>query len=366
GRMAALMALLGLSYFRAKDCRLRPSREPLLNAIIAGLLLEARIPTGAIVDAGAADGRTACYFAAIAPDRLVHAVDPSYRNVLWIERKYGTRYQNLLPFHGGLGDQPAANQSERKSMVTANQNFTIFRLDDLFEGPWKGQTMALGHFDVERWEERVLRGALRVIKRDAPLLTTEVEVQRRPQATASLLHLLDDLGYDSFLIEEITGMSADLRNLLHVPRSRMQAFQGSNILDVAVASRSLFAVVPDNINEFAYPCCRSGGACCPDAYHCCSHALVSQWLNSVIRSGGADLQWYSRTSWYDQHQHTFRSELFDAQEEERRRNISTAGMSFNTPIAVRNFEKRAQSAGHLVRQGKRRRTRRRAHVTAQA
>ena len=327
-------------YFRAKDCRAKPGNEPILNSIIAGLMTENKMPHGSIVDAGAADGRFACYYAAIAPDRVIHAVDPSYRNVQWMQRQYARRHPNLHPFHAGLGDEPSANLTTRRTMSTANQNFTIHRLDDLFDGPWKGDVLALGHFDVEGWESQVIRGAVRVIERDAPILTTEAEVQRKPDAAQSLIRHLDALQYDSFLVEEITGMQADLRNLLHIPRSRRKQLERSNVLDLAVASRVLFAITADTVQDFAYPCCRLGGVCCPTPQHCCSHNLVHQWMKSVVQHGGADLQWYARTTWYDQYQHVFRPEMKASQQEMRRRNASDSGFSYNTALQAKRRRRR--------------------------
>ena len=352
-----------------RDCTQKPLRETILNAIIAGLITEKRLPAnGSIVDAGAADGRFACFFAAIAPNRLVHAVDPNYKNVRWMQQRYvkpfhGVAHPNLRPFHGGLGDSLAANDTRvRKTLKSATQNFTLHRLDDLyFGGPWTGELLALGHFDVEGWEEAVMRGATRVVARDAPILTTEASVQRQPGAARSLLRLLDRLGYDSFLVEEIAGMQADVRNILHIPRARRAQLRGSHILDLAVASRSLLAVTPENIQDLAYPCCRPGDVCCPNKWRCCSHGLVHQWLSSVIQKGGHDLQWYTRTSWYDAYKHTFRPEMLEVQEEERTRNASAAGLSFNrvkmTARARDDVEGRRRSgAGRRSKAGRRRGT----------
>ena len=87
-------------------CSARPENEPILSGILSGLLNERRMPPGSLVDAGAAGGRDACHFASIAPQRVIHAVDPSERNIQWITRQYVQRdnYSNLVPLHGGRGD----------------------------------------------------------------------------------------------------------------------------------------------------------------------------------------------------------------------------------------------------------------------
>ena len=67
--------------------------------------------------------------------------------------------------------------------------------------------------------------------RDRPLIVTEVAVHAQPAAATALIAHLGALRYDSYVIEEITGIRADLRNVLHVPRERARQLEGSNVLD---------------------------------------------------------------------------------------------------------------------------------------
>ena len=59
----------------------RPPHEVLLTSIIGGLLVEGRVPPGSIVDVGANRGIWACYYASVAPERNVHAIDPDPRYI---------------------------------------------------------------------------------------------------------------------------------------------------------------------------------------------------------------------------------------------------------------------------------------------
>ena len=126
---------------------------------------------------------------------------------------------NLYPVKG-----PAA-------FYNGTHNFPTFTLDAFFAN----ETVGFMHLDLEGYEYQALTGARRVLERDQPLLTTESTVHYDANATRAQLSLLQAAGYDSYLIEEIAGMRADVRNLLHVPRSRKGSFVGSNALDLAVA-----------------------------------------------------------------------------------------------------------------------------------
>jgi len=326
-------------------CAKLPKTEVMLNSMISGLLRERLVPNGTIVDAGAADGRFACFFAASAPDRVVHAVDPDEGSIRKMPERWGA-YPNLLPMRGGLGnassiyrvDSKQAQRGEATRVSTsASSSFPIYGLDDLFlRGRWQGEQLGLGHFDVEGWELAVLQGGRAVIDRDQPLITAEIAVHKRPETTRLVLqYLQDELGYDSYLVEEMAGQRADIRNVLSIPRSRRYDFQSSATLSLAVQARVLLMVTNETISEHAFPCCKRGGACCPlvgpggSASYCCSLSRVHKWMNRVVRRGGEDLQWSTRTTWYDQHWHILWPGLFEIQQQERLRNASTAGLSFN-------------------------------------
>ena len=107
-----------------------------------------------------------------------------------------------------------------------------------------------------------------------------------------------------------------------------------------MATRGLLAVNASTLPRMAFPCCARGAECCPiDAANrtpaCCSHARVHGWLRRVVRHGGADLQWYTRLTWYDQHFHVFRRgrELANLQQEMWARDpggSNPPGFSYNT------------------------------------
>ena len=189
--------------------------------------------------------------------------------------------------------------------------------------------------DLEGSELLALLGANATIARDRPVITTEVMIQGKAGKVEALLDHMASLRYDSFVIEEITGIRADLRNLIHFPRERHRSFEQSPTLDLAVALRGLMAVNSSTISQHGFPCCLRGGKCCPTnaqgrlVGHCCSHGAVHVWMTEVVRKGGADLQWFTRTTWYDQHRYRFQraSNLLHYQQEVRARGT---GFTFNT------------------------------------
>ena len=171
----------------------------------------------------------------------------------------------------------------------------------------ESERLALVHLDLEGGELEVLAAASRRMRRDAPLLVLELHVHLRPERTRSLLKLLTDLGYENYLVEEICGLRADCRNLLCVHRSTRHALLGADALDLAIAARALQPVSARTVGDHAFPCCAVGAACCDGrARGCCTHHRVHAWLAERVTRGGADLQWFARTRWFDQPLFTFR------------------------------------------------------------
>ena len=278
--------------------------------VLLGLL--AHLPNGSVIDAGAHVGTETCLLAQAAPDRIVHALEPMFRNVQSITRQY-VHLPNLKPMQSGLGNEeimvqptvgmfaagqmfsparlrrkkelPHAGRNENASWASSSW-FPVRRVDSLFEGPWRGETLALGHFDVEGAELEVLRGATATIRRDAPVFTTELHVHDNCSFSSELLRYADALDYDSYLVEEVCGARMDCRNLVHLPRRRAGLFESLPVLGLAASVQRLFRVDKHSILEYAFPCCMPGGACCakPRSSTCCNQEAVHAWLDQKGRS----------------------------------------------------------------------------------
>ena len=279
-----------------KFCCGSAQREHIFNGIIAGLLLEGRVPPGSLIDAGANDGSWSCLMAAVAPDRLVHAIDPLRSNVAHLQRT--SSCANVRPAHHGLGasatrldpgekfaNLPAGHQMQgggQLSSVPAGSGsgaaFDVYTVDDLFARNYSGETLGLAHWDVQGMAMAVIQGARQTILRDRPLFTVELNVHADVSYTQALFGLLSQLRYDAYLVEEVCGDRVDCRNLIAFPRERTPLFRGSPTLNMVTASRKLFAVDSSSIVEHAYPCCQPGGACCPRRYGCCTKEAVGPWL----------------------------------------------------------------------------------------
>ena len=103
-----------------------------------------------------------------------------------------------------------------------------------------------------------------------------------PRTTVSYARLAQ-LQYDAYLIEEPCGSRLDCRNLLCIPRSRIETMMGSAALDLATISGILHAVTSSTILNHAYPCCVHGGACCPSyprGASCCTQWRVHEWRDA--------------------------------------------------------------------------------------
>jgi FkbM family methyltransferase len=352
----------------------RPPQEVLFTSIVAGLLAEGRLPPGSIFDVGANRGLWACYWASTDPNRTVHAMDPDPYYIQTIRNNYG-HIRNLRPMLGALSsrmrhtsyDEAVSNGMRffKLSKEALQSGLTVYRLDDLFDC-WREERLAFAQFDVDGHEQQVLRGARAIIMRDRPLFSTELHVHEDADRSRALLNEIKSLGYASYLIEEVAGSRADIRNLLNIPHERTQSLRGSHILDLAAQSRRLFAVDSNTIMDFAYPCCARGGPCCPimdggRTPSCCSHWRVSQWMTRVLNRGGADLQWGSRTTWYDQQYWVWGPQLAHVQQQEMRRNATlddVIGLSYNrrppeVQVAVTNWTlelagaPRSRQRGHV-------------------
>lgn len=291
--------------------RYLPGTEPVANALLGTLVLEGLVPDGGVLDVGAYNGEFAVYYAHLMPDRKIFAIDPS---MTLVQRTHQKSVPNLCTLWGAVGarDEPPAmrgpppvNDESYHYVDEGARAFPVHAIDTLFART----RMGFLHLDVEGSELGALQGATRLLRRDQPLISYELTVHDNQRASRELLAYTEALGYASFLVEEIAGMRADVRNVLAIPHSRLKLvqFRSSPGLNAAFLGNLLLPVDSRNILLHSFPCCAPGAVCCPYdrgqrqlSPGCCSHWRVDEWLKSTVQSGGADLQWFSRRRWYDQ------------------------------------------------------------------
>ena len=106
-------------------------------------------------------------------------------------------YSTHVGSNGGLID-------ERDLLAHPGVVVPTFRLDDLVVGP-----VGFLKMDVEGAEGRVVSGAMQLIERDRPIITTELkeEMLRRVSGTsvAEYLGYFESLGYAPSALEKATG-----------------------------------------------------------------------------------------------------------------------------------------------------------------
>lgn len=210
--------------------------ERKFSALLVAIFQSALLLNGSVVDTGAHWGGESCLFADLAPQRIVHAIEPLKANLL-IMRKYKDR-TNIQPLQGLLGSTnrfvqlSAMNKPKKSSMLrnTADApivNSTaalpsvvhVFRLDDLYMQHWRQERFAFGHFDVEGSELDLLLGSETVIMRDRPVFS--VEVGMYGVTLSGLLPILKRLKYVAREVPEACGKNKDCRNIICVPVERM-------------------------------------------------------------------------------------------------------------------------------------------------
>lgn len=126
----------------------------------------------------------------------------------------------------------------------------IRRIDSLFSN----ETLGFAHFDMEGGELDTLKGAAATIRRDQPVLTVELFVHKDKSYREQLLRLISDLGYSTYMVDEVCGWNLDCRNLLCLPRTRF-AHTNSHTLNLAVGSRALLGPIHSDTIAAAV-CCR--------------------------------------------------------------------------------------------------------------
>jgi FkbM family methyltransferase len=273
------------------------NHEILLVSLVVGLMREeGLIPEGMFLDAGAQFGEQGAHYAATAPDRQVLCIDPSPRNLQTNQENY-SELPNLRVQQGGLGKTVGVAKPVDSSFhMDLDAEFPVYTLDSLFYD--KNEKLGFAHLDVEGLELDVIKGGLKTIHAYKPIFTTELRVHANPEYTKELLTLLDQNGYDSYVIHEVCGYPhMDYRNLLNVPRKMSTQLGMSDTFNLLLATQSIVRVSRDTIFENVFPCCAVGGECCPGkdpkANTCCSESAVAEWheKNNVFKRPPAMFGW---------------------------------------------------------------------------
>jgi len=244
--------------------------EPLFTRLVHSLLTRPRaVSPGAILDVGSRRGETSCLYATWAPDRLVHAIDPSPNNIAITNRTYGRAFPNLRPRTGALSSRYRARHSAKIDWAqtvlshadfhaedrgdaadaslpfiedsSGRATFPVYTIDMLFAN----ERLGFAHIDVEGFELQVLRGAERTLARDQFLFSFEVHGRRTDMVGVlqPLLQLVDGLGYQMLLVNEVCGLDPTCRNILALPPASLP-YQMMPDLDLAVETKLLTPLEP--------------------------------------------------------------------------------------------------------------------------
>jgi hypothetical protein len=141
--------------------------------------------------------------------------------------------------------------------------------------------LAFAHIDAEGLELDALKGGVKTICHNYPVFTAELRVHRDLNYSRDLLDYIDNLGYDSYVVDEVCGYPhMDYWNILAIPRKLSHSLVHSNGFNLTLATEAIFHVDSTNIFEKVYPCCKVGGACCakgdPSSPECCSQGTVQK------------------------------------------------------------------------------------------
>lgn len=240
------------------------------------------IPEGNVLDVGAQFGEQACHFALLAPNRIIYALDPSPKQVNEIQTKFGTHLPNLKVMNAGIG-QYIGNTTVNGPGFTGLQmgdTYQVETIDHLFYD--QNNKLGFAHIDVEGLELDVIKGGKQTIQQDQPIFTTEVRVHQNPNYTMALLNYINELGYDSYVVDEPCGWPhMDYRNLINFPRTFVPNLEHSDVFNLAISTDAIFQINSKTIFEKIYPCCTLGGECCPyestNHKDCCHEKIMIKW-----------------------------------------------------------------------------------------
>ena len=219
----------------------RPNKEALLRYVVYRLFDSGFLDRSkSVIDIGCwLSDNTIVWSKLLDHGGVVHAIDPSVENinfgkrvaalngvtnVNWVHAVCSDRSRVALDFAGAITHAKfvEADNTTSKGMQSTTLDEVVNRSEH--------QAISLIHVDVEGFEEKVLRGAEGIIKRDKPVIIYEQHISS--EDTAPIRKFLRDLDYVIFMVNEVPpGCSPDCRNLVAFSRSRpvpdMNAIDGT-------------------------------------------------------------------------------------------------------------------------------------------
>ena len=146
---------------------------------------------------------------------------------------------NFKPASDAKGGEAYVGHLKSKMAYDGNVNVTT--LDTFFNS--KGSFHGFMHQDVEGYEQDVIKCGIETITEHSPLFSYEVHLGT--SLAQRTIKEVEKLGYVSYMINEVCGVSEGCRNLLAFPREG-RVLSTSSILDLAILSKAIIFI--DSIN----------------------------------------------------------------------------------------------------------------------
>lgn len=132
-----------------------------------------------------------------------------------------------------------------KSKLADDGKIAVTTMDIFFQS--RASFPGFMHLDIEGYEHDFIKGGLKTISKYSPLFSYEVHLNS--SLARNTIEEVDKLGYVSYMVNEVCGVSKDGRNLLAFPSKHMTRYKTSNILDFAMNSKALVYMNSTNSDD---------------------------------------------------------------------------------------------------------------------
>jgi len=163
-------------------------------------LLEELVDTtdGCIIDAGAYIGDSFLLMARKHRDRTFYMIEPSKPNADFIEQ---VKTDNVKVVQKLLSDGKRRYNATNKDSANASYEEDENGVESVTVDSLIREKVAIMHYDVEGMELEVVKGSMKLIKRDNPIVVVE-SLGKHEKKTKEIISLLKDLGYKACMVDE--------------------------------------------------------------------------------------------------------------------------------------------------------------------